>query len=346
MPRTRSLAWTELKIGIISVIAIALAAMLIFMLSGEAGFAWQRYPMKTTFDNVAGLNEGSPVRVAGVEVGTVTAVSFIGERVEVAFEVSEEASPRITSESMASLGSVSLLGESAVDITPSSTGTPIPEWGYVRSGKALGSLTEVANQASAGISQLTAILNDIRSGRGTVGQLFANDAVHNELLALLSSAETVARNLNQGNGTLARLINDPATAMALEGSMKNLEAMTARIRAGEGSLGKLLNDDAFATSLSATTANLSTLTERLNKGEGTLGKLLTETQLHDRINSTMDRVDKLVAALNSGEGTAGQLLRDRQLYDNMNGAITDVRALITNIKNDPKKYLNIRVSLF
>ena len=346
MPRTRSLAWTELKIGIISVIAIALAGMLIFMLSGETGFAWQRYPLKTTFDNVAGLNEGSPVRVAGVEVGTVTAVGFVGERVEVTFEVAEDAAPRITTGSMASLGSVSLLGEGAVDITPSSTGTQIPEWGYVRSGKTAGSLSDVATQASAGIEQLTGILNDIRGGRGTVGQLFTNDAVHNELLALLASAESVARNLNQGKGTLGRLMNDPATATALEGSMKNLEAMTARIRAGEGSLGKLLNDDAFATSLSSTTANLDTLTGRLNKGEGTLGKLLTETQLHDRINSTTDRLDQLLAALNKGEGTAGQVLRNRELYDNINGAVADMRTLIANINKDPKKYLNIRVSLF
>ena len=346
MPRSRSLAWTELKIGIISVIAIALAGMLIFMLSGETGFAWQRYALKTTFDNVAGLNEGSPVRVAGVEVGTVTVVGFVGERVEVTFEVAEDAAPRITTGSMASLGSVSLLGEGAVDITPSSTGTQIPEWGYVRSGKTAGSLSDVATQASAGIEQLTGILDDIRGGRGTLGQLVTNDAVHNELLALLASAEAVARNLSQGKGTLGRLMNDPATATALEGSMKNLEAMTARIRAGEGSLGKLLNDDAFATSLSSTTANLDTLTGRLNKGEGTLGKLLTETQLHDRINSTTDRLDQLLAALNKGEGTAGQVLRNRELYDNINGAVADMRTLIANINKDPKKYLNIRVSLF
>ena len=46
--------------------------MLIFMLSGEGGFFWQRYPMKTVFANIAGLKAGAPVRVAGVEVGSVT----------------------------------------------------------------------------------------------------------------------------------------------------------------------------------------------------------------------------------------------------------------------------------
>ena len=128
MPRTRSLAWAELKIGLVSIFALFMAALLIFLLSGDGGFFWQRYSLKTVFGNVAGLKEGAPVRVAGVEVGAVTDVQFIGDRVEVLMEVSKEMQPRITSSSVASLGSVSLLGEAAVDITASSQGAPVPEW--------------------------------------------------------------------------------------------------------------------------------------------------------------------------------------------------------------------------
>ena len=47
-----------------------------------------------------------------------------------------------------------------------------------------------------------------------------------------------------------------------------------------------------------------------------------------------------------GEGTAGQLLKDKQLYENMNGAVNDLRALLTAIQKDPKKYLNVKVSIF
>jgi phospholipid/cholesterol/gamma-HCH transport system substrate-binding protein len=54
----------------------------------------------------------------------------------------------------------------------------------------------------------------------------------------------------------------------------------------------------------------------------------------------------VVAGLQQGDGTAGQLLHDRQLYENMNGTMVDLRSLINEIKKDPKKYLNVRVSLF
>src|SRR5712692_8355973 len=131
MPRTRSLAWSELKIGVLTIVAIAIATVLIFSLTGTRGFFWQRYKLKTRFTNVIGLAPGSPVRVAGKEVGQVKSVDFAGERIDITFEVNNEVRDKITDRSTAVLGSVSLLGEGAVDISPSTSGTPIPEWGYV-----------------------------------------------------------------------------------------------------------------------------------------------------------------------------------------------------------------------
>lgn len=346
MPRTRSLAWAELKIGIVSVFALFMAALLIFLLSGDSGFFWQRYSLKTVFDNIAGLKAGAPVRVAGVEQGSVTDVEFVGDKVEVTMQISKRMQPRVTSTSMASLGSVSLLGEAAVDITASSKGTPVPEWGYVKSGKAAGSISDVAAQAGTGLEEATKLMQEIRAGRGTVGRLFTDESLYVELNRFVSAAEDVAKNINRGRGTLGRLAQNPAAAKALETSLQNLDAITADLHAGKGSLGQLLNNDALSKSLTSTTSNLETLTGRLNKGEGTAGKLLTDDTLFTRLNSMSDRMDKLVAQLNDGQGTAGQLLHDKQLYENMNKTVNQVNDLIAEIKKNPKKYLNVKVSIF
>jgi hypothetical protein len=148
------------------------------------------------------------VRVAGVEVGSVKEVQFIGDRVEVLMEVSKEMQPRITSSSVASLGSVSLLGESAVDITASSQGTPVPEWGYVRSGAAAGSLTDVADEGVAGIEQLSWLIVDLRAARDH------GPAVHRGLRCttsstLLCGVRAGGANLNNPNGSIGRLTKDP-----------------------------------------------------------------------------------------------------------------------------------------
>ena len=346
MPRTRSLAWAELKIGLVSIVAIVMAVVLIFLLGGEGGFFWQRYPLKTVFSNIAGLKAGSPVRIAGVEVGSVTDVAFSGDQVEVVMEVNRERQPLVTSTSVATLGTVSLLGEAAVDITASTEGTPIAEWGYVPSERATGSLGSVAEQAEAGLEQLSGLLGDLRNGQGTAGKLLTDEGLYQEITAFLSAAEQVTSGINDGRGTLGRLATDPAAAMALEASMANLEMVTARIRAGEGSLGQLLTDDALSQSVTSATTNLDAITDRINRGEGTAGKLLSDDELYSRLTSMAERLDNVMGALEQGEGTAGQMLRDRQLYENMNGAVSELRSLVQDIREDPRRYLNVRVSLF
>jgi phospholipid/cholesterol/gamma-HCH transport system substrate-binding protein len=325
---------------------LTITALTIFTLTGTRGFFWQRYKLKVQFDNVAGLNSGSPVRVAGVEVGQVTEVALTGEKVDVTVEVNKDQQERITTGSIARLGSVSLLGESAVDLTPSTRGTPIPEWGYVPAGRAPAQFSDITEQASRGLDQLSGLLHDARAGKGTLGKLMTDEQLYAELTRFMSTAGEVTRGIQQGKGTLGKLVTDPQAAQSLEASLKNLQAMTERINSGEGSIGRLLQDDAFARSLSDTTSNMKALTERLNRGEGTAGKLITDATLFNRLNSLSDRFDLLLNRLNEGEGTAGRLLKDRQLYENMNGAVSDLRMLVADIRKDPKKFLNVKVSIF
>src|SRR3954470_7366661 len=271
MPRTRSLAWSELKIGVITIAAVVIGAVTVFMLTGGEGFFWQRYSLKARFANVAGLNPGSPVRLAGVEIGSVKAVDFAGDQVDVTFEVNRTFQSRITTSSVARLGSVSLLGESAVDVTPSTTGTPIPEWGYVPQGKAAAALSDMTDQASQGIAEITGLVQDIRSGRGTVGKLMTDEELYAELHRFVASATDLTTGLRQGHGTLGKLLNDPQAANALEASLKNIQEVTQGISAGRGSIGRLLKDDSFSRSLTSATSNIDILVGKLNRGEGTAG---------------------------------------------------------------------------
>ncbi len=346
MPRTRSLAWSELKIGIVTVVAVTIVAVTIFTLTGGRGFAWQRYNLKTRFSNVAGLNKGAPVRLAGLEVGQVTDLTFAGEQVEVTLEINKEQRSRITTGSTAKVGSVSLLGQGAVDITPSSSGTPIPDWGYIPAAASPAALSDVTDQASRGLQEITGLVQDVRAGRGTVGKLMTDDQLYRELRTFVSTAADVVKGLQEGNGTIGRLLKDPKAAQSLEASLRNLQALTERINAGQGSLGRLLNDDALARSLSDTTANLKLLTDRVNRGEGTAGKLVTDPSLFNRLNAVSQQLNEVMARLNDGQGTAGQLLKDDRLYENMNGAVADLRMLLSNIEKDPKRYLNLKVSIF
>jgi phospholipid/cholesterol/gamma-HCH transport system substrate-binding protein len=346
MPRTRSLVWSELKLGVLTIAALVIAATTIFLIMGGKGFFWQRYNLKTRFANVAGLKSGSPVRLAGVEVGSVSGVQLAGNEVDVAFQVNRSYRNQITNDSLARLGSVSLLGESAVDITPSASGTPVPEWGYVPSEAKVTQFSDLTSQASQGIQDLTSVLHGLREGQGTIGKLMTDDQLYTELTSFVTSARDVTQAMRNGQGAMGRFMSDPQLAASLEHSLKNLDELTSRINSGQGSIGRLMTDEGFARSLETTTKNLSQVTERLEQGQGTLGKLMTDDTLFTRLDTLSNSLDQMVDRLNQGKGTAGQLLQDEKLYENMNQAVTDFRSLLTEIRKDPRKYLNVKVSIF
>ena len=346
MPRTRSLAWSELKIGVLTIVALIITTVTVVLLTGGRGFFWQRYRLKTQFVNAAGLKPGSPVRLAGVEVGTVRTVGLLGDKVDVTLDVNQEMRARITDRSTATLGSISLLGESAVDITAASSGTPIADGAYVPAAPPVPQLADVTQSVNQGVQKIGTLLDDVRAGRGTVGKLMTDEQLYVELHRFVATANDVTRGIRQGRGSVGRLLNDPEAAHALEGSLKNLEAMTQRIKAGEGSLGRLLTDDAFSKALTGATTNFEQLSARLNRGEGTVGKLMTDDALFKKLTDLTNRIDLLVVHLNEGQGTMGQLLKDRQLYENMNKTVNELHALVADIRRDPKKFLNVKVSIF
>ena len=327
-------------------VAIALAILLIVAVGGQGGFSWQRYTLKTKFGNVQGLKSGAIVRVAGVEVGKVTDIDFVGADVQVVVEVNKEQQSRITDQSRASIGSLSLLGEPTIEISPAASGTPLKDGDFVQSARTPGQIGDVAENATQTLEETTALIKEIRTGRGTMGKLFTDDALYREMNELIASAEALTTAINKGNGTLGFLVRDPALYKQANAAVANLQEMTRRINAGEGSLGRLLNDDQMAKSLGSASTNLDHVTGRLSRGEGTAGKLLTDQQLYDRFNSVAGRIDKLASDLEQGRGAAGQFLQDKQLYENMNGAANELRSLIGDIRKDPKKYLNVRVSIF
>jgi phospholipid/cholesterol/gamma-HCH transport system substrate-binding protein len=346
MPKTRSLAWSELKIGVMAVLAMALTVMLVIAVGGASGFAWERYELKTHFADVQGLKSGAIVRISGVEVGKVTDVALSGAGVEVKLSIKKENRSRVTTESRASIGSMSLLGEPLIDISAATGGTPLNSGDTLVSVKPPVQFSDVAASANESLESANALIKDIRAGRGTMGKLFTDEALYRELNAFVDSANKVTDSINRSRGTLGKLTNDPRAYDELHASLANLREITQRLNAGEGSLGQLLKDDKLAKSLTATSGNFEQVSGRLTRGDNTAGKLLTEKELYDRLNSTANRLDQLTRNLNDGQGTAGQLLHNNEMYDNMNSAANELKGLIADIRKDPKKYLNVKVSIF
>lgn len=51
----------------------------------------------------------------------------------------------------------------------------------------------------------------------------------------------------------------------------------------------------------------------------------------------------LTARMERGEGSLGKLMQDDQLYDNLNAAVTSMNQLTTDIRENPRRYINVSV---
>jgi phospholipid/cholesterol/gamma-HCH transport system substrate-binding protein len=343
--RTRSVAWSELKLGIAGVVAMALVAVLVLAVGGQGGFFWQRYPLKARFDDVQGLKTGAVVRLNGMEVGKVTSIEFAGAQVDVVMTVAKSVRHLVTSDSEAAIGSLSLLGEPIIEIRAAESGVPLADGAYVPADQS-GGINALASTASRGVADATGLVADIRAGRGAVGRLLMDDEIYRELDELLETAGRVSHQLERGDGTLGSLLRDREAYLALNATLAELRAITTRISGGSGPLGRLVADDSLGGSLAASTSNLEQITGRLARGEGTAGRLLSDSVLYTRVDTLVVRLDRLLVRLEAGDGSAGRLLHDERLYENLDQAAIELRGLLADIRREPRKYLHVRVGIF
>ena len=93
-------------------------------------------------------------------------------------------------------------------------------------------------------------------------------------------------------------------------------------------------------------ANLKKVTADINAGKGTLGKLSQDEELAKKLDTTITKLSELTTELEAGQGSAGKFLKDDTLYNNANQAIVAAGDLMKGIRENPKKYLSIKLHIF
>ena len=218
MPRTRSLKWSELKIGIMAVVALLIAAALILALGGEGGFFWQRYNLKVKFSNAGGVQRGSPVRVAGVTVGAVTDLAVRRLRSRDAARAARRHAGAGHGPRRAPRSGRCRCWEKA-----RSTSAPARPVSRFRNGATCRriapppQLADVTAQANKGIAELTALMQDIRAGKGTVGKLMTDEQLYVELRQFTAAAREVTEGLAQRQGHARPAAEQPRERPAARG---------------------------------------------------------------------------------------------------------------------------------
>jgi phospholipid/cholesterol/gamma-HCH transport system substrate-binding protein len=133
----------------------------------------------------------------------------------------------------------------------------------------------------------------------------------------------------------------------LSATMKNVrqtsEALRSTVTESRRSLQTTLDDFAAAAK---TTKGLTTDREaQLSKAIGDFASAAEKLdRLSDRLDSLRAVLHSVTAKLDRGDGTLGKLVNDRELYTDVAASVDSLRALITDVKKNPKRYF--KVSLF
>ncbi len=349
MNKSKALTWSELRVGVVVLVSLFILAFAILSIGGGGGRAFgAHYQVKALMNDVNGLKSGSPVRVGGVEVGTVTRVDFAGGgsgMVEVTMRLDRRVKDRVTTESEATLGSLGLLGEKAVDITSATLGPPVEDGGYLAAA-AEDPFKGLLTDASSSTAHLRRILSRMDAGEGLIGKALRDEELYERMTDVSLRLQGVLGKLESDQGPLGRLVNDPEMSRGLAASVKAMERVTGRLESGQGALGALTRDEEVARDLKSLTSRLNEVTGRLQRGEGAAGKLLQDEAFSRRLDSTLSHLDAVLDRLERGHGTAGKLLQEDELHENLNAAFKELRSLLAEIKSDPRKYLRVKLSLF
>jgi phospholipid/cholesterol/gamma-HCH transport system substrate-binding protein len=309
-----------------------------------------QYTLYSFVGDVNGLKAGAPVHLSGVEVGSVTRVEFAEpgapHPVKVTIKLRRGVRERITSNSLLSVGSLGVLGEKMVEIDPGPPGGTPLEDEDVLAGEAGDPIKGIITDASTALKDVRDLVGGVQRGEGSLGQILKGGEFHQKLMGFVDRAQDVFGRMETSEGTLGKLINDPEVYDNLSELSGGLRNIVAKLQSTDGGLGRLINDKETAESLSNMIKKLDAVAARVADGEGTIGALVHERDFYDKLDSMSANLDAITARLDRGEGTAGRLLHDRELYDNLNSTSSELRELLKAIRQDPKKYLRIKVSLF
>ena len=158
--------------------------------------------------------------------------------------------------------------------------------------------------------------------------------------SLLEKADPIVAQVEQLMPKLDTLIggiNVLVNESRLQESLLEVNTLTKHLNQTVNELNRLMRKDVpeVMDHMKGIAANVDTLSTELKDAQ--VSEVLTQA------NKTLAEVNQLLEAIQSQDSSVGQLLTTTQLHDQLLQTVTDVDALVNDIKQNPKKYIHIKV---
>jgi phospholipid/cholesterol/gamma-HCH transport system substrate-binding protein len=302
------------------------------------------------------------VRIDGVDVGNVETIRLVprngkqvtdkNRNIEVIMRLDRRFQSYILSDSVASLVTEGLLGNRYLNITRGITGAPLKEDQEVK-GTEEKAMMEVVERSSDLLGNLQAVTTSVqelivgvKEGKGNLGKLLTDEKAYNNLNSLLANSNEMIADIRAGRGSVGKLVATDEMYNKVDATVDNLNTIMADVRAQKGTIGKLLYDPTLYDQAKEAIGNTNAVIGDVRAGKGSLGKLATDDALYNKLRDSSTNLATATAKLNDNTTSVGKLFSDPQLYDNLTGLTGDLRLLIGDFRQNPKKFLHLKVTIF
>jgi len=116
--------------GLFFIIGISLFLIIVFLIGVEKGMTEPKFQITVLFRDVGGLALGAPVRLSGVNVGTVNHIDFLSEKIDdrgvkVVLNIFRKYKKQLEMPATYAIKTEGVLGQKIVEISPGTVASPV-----------------------------------------------------------------------------------------------------------------------------------------------------------------------------------------------------------------------------
>ena len=350
---------TEFKVGAFTLAGLSVVGLVVFMIGEERKLFETKLEYGAKFEEVQGLRRGSPVRMGGVDIGTVTDVGYgvaaDDKHIQVKMSVVKDESRRIRQDSVASIENKGLLGDKMIVITVGNPKLPqIPVGGEVTSKEGddmtalMGKLGSITGQVEKVVGNLERTTNSL-----------ADEKLQGNLKSSVESMNGILKSVDGGDGYVGKLIKSPEESERLSHVMQNLDAATTqlnkttasinaslgRVEHGPGLAHEVLYGEESSKAVSqfgGAADELRLTLKGIREGNGIAHGVIYgdegSAQVMNNLNQMSGDLKQIVADMKAGKGTLGALLVDPSVYE-------DLKIVLGNVERNKALRALVRYSI-
>lgn len=331
---------TELKVGVLTIVAVAGTVWAIVRTDDKPAGAIQGYTLYAIVPSAEGLYPSTQVKMAGVSIGSVVAISFDDLKQNAKLELQMSGEVELSADSVADLRSEGLLGDRFIRVTPGAAPEKLGDGATIKTSSESDAIAKLEAKADVIATRLDDIASKVQTLTGdpevtgsikaTLQNLEVTSTKMREIAedpAIKARTLSTLENLDVASARLRSLVDDPQLASKVNGTLDDIRATSAELRAAAAKLDEPVD-------------HVNSILAKVDAGEGTVGRLLTDSSTIDKVNSVVDKVDGAVSDIT---GMRMDVTYDGAVYFGSNPTDPDLGYTENPMNGEMKNTLGVRV---